>query len=490
MNTVVAVCASSYGTVQWPDIKWAQCIRNVRRLQTRIVKATQGGRWNKVKVLQRLLTSSFSGKALAVKRVTENQGKRTAGVDRQLWSTPQSKSHAVKSLNRRGYKPLPLRRVYIPKSNMKMRPLGIPTMKDRAMQALHLLALEPISETTADRNSYGFRPERATQDAIGQCFVILSQETSAKWILKGDIRGCFDNIAHEWIIDTIPMDKKILLKWLKAGYIHKRILYPTEAGTPQGGIISPALANMTLDGLEAELKKFRHQSKVHMVRYADDFIITGNSKELLEKEVKPLVEKFLSARGLELSPEKTSVTHIDQGFDFLGVNIRKYNGKLLIKPSKKNVKAFLDKVRNAIKDNKATKQINLIRMLNPIIRGWANYHRSVVAREAFVHVDSEIWRSLWQWAKRRHPEKRTVWIKEKYFKTTGHRHWIFATEDSEKLPSKGKPMVMSLLCASDTPIKRHIKIRGEANPFDPQFKTYFEERSTSNLRDRLTRRKA
>jgi RNA-directed DNA polymerase len=223
-----------------------------------------------VKVLQRLLTSSFSGKALAVKRVTENDGKKTAGVDGQVWSTPESKSQAIQNLNRRGYQPFPLRRVYIPKSRTKMRPLGIPTMRDRAMEAVHLLALEPISETKADRNSYGFRPERATQDAIEQCFRILSMKTSATWILEGDIRGCFDNINHEWLIDNIPMDKKILHKWLKAGFIHKRILYPTEAGTPQGAICSPTLANMTLDGLEAELKKFRQQDKVHMVRYADD----------------------------------------------------------------------------------------------------------------------------------------------------------------------------------------------------------------------------
>jgi RNA-directed DNA polymerase len=357
------------------------------------------------------------------------------------------------------------------------------------MEALHLSALEPISETTADKNSYGFRPERATHDAIEQCFNILSKKTSAQWILEGDIKGCFDNINHEWLIDNIPMDKAILHKWLKAGYIHKRILYPTEAGTPQGGVISAALANMTLDGLEAELKKFRAQDRVHMVRYADDFIITGNSKELLVDEVKPLVEKILSARGLELSPEKTGITHIDKGFDFLGVNIRKYDGKLLIKPSKKNVKALLDKVRNAIKDNKTAKQINLITMLNPIIRGWANYHKSVVAKETFKRVDSEIWHSLWQWTKRRHPEKSPVWIKEKYFKTTGNRNWVFATEDSEKLYPNGKPPVISLLCASDTPIKRHIKIRAEANPFDPQFETYFEERSASKMRDTLTKRK-
>ncbi|MGO9614100.1 MAG: group II intron reverse transcriptase/maturase [Dissulfurispiraceae bacterium] len=489
MNTGVNVCASSYGNVQWPDIDWAQCIGNVRRLQMCIVKATQESRWNKVKVLQRLLTGSFSGKALAVKRVTENEGKKTAGVDRQLWSTPESKSQAVQNLNRRGYKPLPLRRVYIPKSRTKMRPLGIPTMKDRAMHAVHLSALEPISETKADRNSYGFRPERATQDAIKQCFIILSKKTSAKWILEGDIRGCFDNINHEWLINNIPMDKKILRKWLKTGYIHKRILYPTEAGTPQGGIISPTLANMTLDGLEVELKKFRRQDKVHMVRYADDFIVTGNSEELLENEVKPLVEKFLSTRGLELSPEKTRITHIDKGFDFLGVNIRKYGGKLLIKPSKKNVKTFLDNVRNAIKDNKAAKQINLINLLNPIIRGWANYHKSVVAKETFKHVDDEIWKLLWRWANRRHPDKSPVWITKKYFKKAGGRNWAFAVEDREKFYPNGKPLVISLFRASDTPIKRYIKIRGEANPFDPQFETYFEERSTSKIRDNLKENK-
>ncbi len=243
------------------------------------------------------------------------------------------------------------------------------------------------------------------------------------------------------------------------------------------------MANMTLDGVEAELKQFRRQDKVHMVRYADDFIITGNSKELLENKVKPLVEKFLSARGLELSPEKTGITHIDKGFNFLGVNIRKYNGKLLVKPSKKNVKAFLDKVRNAIKDNKAAKQINLINLLNPIIRGWANYHKTVNAKDTFKRVDHEIWQSLWKWARRRHPDKSPVWITDKYFKTAGTRKWIFAAEDREKLYPNGKPLVISLFHASDTPITRHIKIKGEANPFDPQFETYFEERSTSKTRD-------
>ena len=222
-----------------------------------------------------------------------------------------------------------------------------------------------------------------------------------------------------------------------------------------------------------------------MVRYADDFIVTGNSKELLENEVRPLVDKFLSARGLELSPAKTSITHIDKGFDFLGVSIRKFNGKLLVKPSKKNVKACIDKVRKAIKDNKTAKQINLIKMLNPMIRGWANYHKTVTAKATFRYVDNEIWLSLWQWAKRRHPDKSPFWIKEKYFKTVGNRNWVFAADDPERSNPDGKPYVASLFWASDVPIKRHIKIIGAANPFDPKFETYFEERMTSKMRAKL-----
>jgi len=208
-------------------------------------------------------------------------------------------------------------------------------MKDRAMQALYLLALLPIAETTADPNSYGFRPERSTADAINQCFLVLARKSSAQWVLEGDIRGCFDNISHAWMLDHIPTDKEVLTKWLKAGYMENRTLFPTEAGTPQGGIISPTLANLTLDGLEQLLKEtFRerkprrklHNPKVNFVRYADDFIITGSSKELLEDEVKPLVERFMSERGLQLSPEKTCITHIEDGFDFLGQNVRKYDG--------------------------------------------------------------------------------------------------------------------------------------------------------------------
>jgi len=491
MNAVTTACAASGLEVDWHGINWAECHRQVRKLQARIVKATQEGRWNKVKALQWLLTHSFSGKAIAVKRVTENNGKKTPGVDGETWSTPEAKSQAVLSLKRRGYQPLPLRRVYIPKNSGKMRPLGIPTMKERAMQKLHLLALEPVSETTADRNSYGFRPERSTADAREQCFNVLAKTIAPKWILEGDIKSCFDKISHPWMLDHIPTDGVVLQKWLKAGYVYEKELFPTEAGTPQGGIISPTLMNMVLDGLESKLEanfglkgtRKGNMSQVNLVRYADDFIITGRTKELLENEVKALVVEFLKERGLTLSEEKTRITHIKDGFDFLGWNIRSYDGTLLTKPSKKNVKAFLDGIRETVKANKMAKQVNLISLLNPKIRGWANYHRGAVAKKAFSKVDHEIWDILWQWAKRRHPNKGISWVKKKYFKTERNRTWVFAANSKAK---DGETRIMRLVTASDTEIQRHVKIRGEANPFDPKQETYFEDRLGKKMKVGLT----
>jgi RNA-directed DNA polymerase len=222
-------------------------------------------------------------------------------------------------------------------------------------------------------------------------------------VLEADIQSCFDKISHDWMIANVPTDRVILKKWLKAGFVYQNVLFPTDAGTPQGGIVSPVAANMTLDGLEAMLaEKFPTAKwtglKMNMVRYADDFIITGTSKEWLEQEVKPAVVQFLAERGLVLSPEKTKITHIRDGFDFLGWNIRRYSGKLLMKPSKANVKAHLDQIREVIKANKAAKQANLIRLLNPVLRGWANYHCHVVAKETFARVDDSVWSMLWQWA--------------------------------------------------------------------------------------------
>lgn len=489
MTTMKVVGAASDCAVSWHGIDWAKAHQTVRGLQMRIAKAVREKRWGKVKTLQWLLTRSFYGKAIAVKRVTENQGKKSPGVDGEIWDTPEAKAKAVMSLRRRGYQPRPLRRVYIPKANGKMRPLGIPTMKDRAMQALHLLALEPIAETTGDPNSYGFRVERASRDAAGQCFTMLSQAGSAQWVLDADISGCFDNISHDWLLTNIPMDKVVLQKWLKSGFVWKGQMFPTVAGTPQGGIISPTLANMTLDGMERTLERRFGvknsmkllKNKVHLIRYADDFVLTGATNAALE-EAKSMIEEFLKERGLSLSCEKTKIVHIKDGFDFLGWNVRSYDGKLLIKPAKKNVQAFLRKIRAIVNEAKTAKQETVIARLNPLIRGWANYHRNQVAKAIFRKVDHLIWERLWKWACRRHPRKPLTWIKDRYFIRQGLRNWVFGTmvagEDGER-------KLVKLVYASDTPIRRHTKIKGEANPFDPAWEQYFEGRLNLTMKDNL-----
>jgi len=353
-------------------------------------------------------------------------------------------------------------------------------MHDRAMQALYLLALDPIAETLGDPNSYGFRTERSTADAIEQCFNVLARTHAPQWILEGDIRACFDGISHKWLGAYIPLDKAMLHKWLKAGFVDKHRLYPTEAGVPQGGICSPVIANLTLDGLERLLRahyppntKRAQRAKVNLVRYCDDFIITGSSQAVLEQEVQPLVEHFLHERGLELSQAKTHITHIEHGFDFLGQNVRKYAGKLLIKPAPKNVHTFLGNIRHIVKANKQATAGHLIAQLNPVIRGWANYHRHVVSKATFYKVDTAIFQTLWSWATRRHPKKPGRWIAQKYFPTRHGRRWTFV---GTCVGHRGPPQELTLCRAGDVPIQRHVKIKGTANPYDPQWEVYFEER--------------
>jgi RNA-directed DNA polymerase len=492
MTTVKTVGAVSSEAAEWYALDWQTIHQNVRRLQVRIVQATKAGRWNKVKSLQRLLTHSYSGKVLAVRRVTENNGRKTPGVDQKIWKTPEDKTQAVHALKSRGYQSQPLRRVYIPKSDGQRRPLGIPCMIDRAHQALHLLALDPVLETNADRNSYGFRQTRSCADAIAQCFNTLSNAPNTQWVLEGDIKSCFDQISHDWLLAHVPMDRAILQKWLKSGYMEKHVLHETAEGTPQGGIVSPALANCTLDGLERLLKENYPAGRrlkslgglcpsVNFIRYADDFVITSKSKDLLEREVQPLVEQFLQQRGLKLSPTKTVITHVEKGFDFLGQNVRRYpNGKLRIKPSKKNVKTFLEGIRVTIKAGLGMSAADLIGQLNPKIRGWANYHRYVVSKCTFQHVDHSIFHSLWQWARRRHPRKSSIWRKEKYYAHNRGPDWCFFGERED---DEGQSSKIWLYHASSTPIKRHIKVKGEANPYDPTYETYFEAREGFHMLD-------
>ena len=454
-------------TADWYSIDWAYVEKEVNKLQVRIAKATINKKWNDVKRLQYLLTNSYYAKLLAVRKVTTNKGKNTPGVDGEIWSTPASKMKAAQKLTDKGYIAQPLRRVYIDKKNKKeKRPLGTPTMYDRAMQALYALALDPVSEATADKRSFGFRKGRSCHDACEYIFTNLARGFSPEWILEGDIKGCFDNISHEWLIANIPMDKSVLKQFLKAGFIFKRELFPTNDGTPQGGVISPILANMALDGMEEVLRRKFHcgisdkidprvknANKVNFIRYADDFVVTAATPETAE-QVKAVISDFLKTRGLELSDSKTLISNINEGFDFLGWTFRKFKEKLIVKPSKKSIKSFVASLSETILGRgKAWRQELLIQRLNQQIRGWANYHQSVCASEAFAHIDFILFNLLYRWAKRRHPKKGRWFVTTKYWHRRGNRSWVFAEDKTE------------LLRVDHIPIVRHTKVRMDANPY-------------------------
>lgn len=472
--------------LQWNQIDWKKAEEQVNRLQIRIVKATLEQKWRLVKRLQYLMTNSFYAKALAVKRVTTNKGKNTPGIDGVLWKTNEEKVKAVAELNCQTYHAKPLKRVYIEKFGKKeKRPLGIPTMSDRAMQALQLLALEPVAETTADRISFGFRKYRSPEDAREYAFSVLSRRDSPQWILEGDIKSCFDKISHQWMLENLPTDKRILKEFMKCGYIERGRLFSTAEGSPQGGVISPTYANMVLDGLEPMILDVYWRSrvkktfsvkynahKVHVVRFADDFIVTASDRESLEN-IKQLIEVFLLERGLTLSKEKTVITHIDKGFDFLGWNFRKFKGKLIIKPSHKSMCKITQKISSIIKDNRTAKQEDLIRKLNEVIIGWANYHHSACAKKSYSTIDHRTWEMLWKWAKRRHPNKSKRWIVNRYWKTHKGRKWTFKSDKN------------ILFLMMDMPIVRRGQMALNKNPFLD--KEYFEHRSKKH---RMNRKKA
>jgi RNA-directed DNA polymerase len=480
MTTPPGVDASFDPPRSWKALHWKALQQQVRRLQVRIAKVIKLGNHRRASALQWLLTHSRAARLLAVRRVTTNRGAHTPGVDNVTWRTDRQKLQAADNLKRHGYKPKPLRRIYIPKKNGKLRPLSIPTLHDRAIQALHALALAPVAETRADPNSYGFREGRSCADALAHVHIVLSRKCSPQWVLEGDIKACFDEISHAWLLQHVLMDKQILRKWLKAGYWEKGQLFPTRQGTPQGGVISPLLANLALDGMQKALAQAvsKKGDKVNFVRYADDFIVTGATRELLEQKVKPALTDFLQPRGLELSEQKTVITHINKGFDFLGHTVRKFGDTLLSTPAKSNFKALRDKTRLCIQSALGLSQETLLLKLNPLIRGWANYYRHGTSKRTFQRLDYHVFWQLWRWAKRRHSEKSAVWKRRKYFSATGQR-WLF----SVRLPKeRGQSQVLTLYKAASTRIQRHIKIRGAANPYDPHYTRYFEMRRPQRRR--------
>jgi RNA-directed DNA polymerase len=477
MRSKLLQASSGLRIPPWHGIDWAGCYRRVRSLQRRIVQAMQAGAQRKVKRLSYLLVHSLAARALAVKRVIENKGKKTAGVDGERWETPEQKAAAVIRIGQwRNYQPQPLKRLAIPKKNGKQRLLSIPTMEDRARQAVYLQALQPIAETQADPNSYGFRPKRRCADAIEQCFKALRQKDSATGILEGDIQGFFDHIAFSWIEAHIPMNKQILAKWLRCGVIDRGTLYPTTAGVPQGGISSPVISNLVLDGLEAVVHGspgWRRVHNINYVRWADDFIVTASSRQVLAEVVLPRIEAFLAERGVRLSPEKTVITPLSQGFDFLGQTLRKRErphgrpAKLQITPSTTSFQALKDKVRTLCKQARGASPEQLIDTLNPVVRGWANYHRYVLCGETFAKLDNFVWRRVYRWAKRRHSGKTGRWIIDRYFPHRQGEPWRFTD------PATGKHLLRVWEVVKP---QRYLKVKGAANPFDPAWEAYFHDR--------------
>lgn len=493
MNT-----AFSCPIYEWKTIPWRKLERAVFKLQKRIYRAANRGDKRTVRKLQRLLVKSWAAKCLAVRRVTqENQGKKTAGVDGVKALTPKQRLEMVGQL-KISNKAKPARRVWIPKPGRdEKRPLGIPIMYDRALQGLVKGALEPEWEAYFEPNSYGFRPGRGCHDAIQAIFLSIKQKS--KWVLDADIAKCFDRIDHAALLkklNTSPTLRKQIRAWLKAGVVDAGELIDTVEGTPQGGVISPLLANIALHGLEEKVKglagnNVKERLNLTIIRYADDFVVLHKEREMIDK-AQEVIAEWLMEMGLELKPEKTSICHTltgeNAGFDFLGFTIKQYKVgqrhtgkntqgiplgyKTLIKPSKKSIEKHKRRLSEIVARHKNAPQIALISKLNPIIRGWSNYFRSGVSKEIFSDLDCYLWTILYKWAKGRHPNKSSKWCANKYWSINDDGTWRFRIMTEE-----GKKVV--LLKHAETPIVRHVKVKETASPYDGNL-TYWSTRLGKN----------
>jgi len=459
-------------TEDWKTLPWKKFQRNVFRLQKRIYQAQLRGDFKRVRGLQRLLLRSYSARCLAVRQVSQdNRGKNTPGVDGVARLTQKQRMRMVKELRTFSSKPAPIRRVYIPKASNpnERRPLGIPVMRDRAEQALVKLALEPEWEARFEPNSYGFRPGRCPQDTIEAIFNHI--RLKSKYILEADIEKCFDRINHQALLaklNSIPIINRQVRGWLKAGIFENGEIFPSEAGTPQGGIVSPLLANVALHGLETAITNaFGKKFRVVVIRFADDFVIICEDLATLQA-AQTLAETWLAEMGLALKPSKTHITHTlhehegRTGFDFLGFTVRqlpmgqhhsKRGFKVIIRPSVKAQKRHLEQMEALIRTHRGSNQAALIAALTPRIRGWTNYHRANSAKRTFNRIDYQLYWKLTKWAKWQNPRKSCAWRKQRYWPRK-HNRYDF---------SDGKA---TLAKYADTPIKRHVKVQGSKTPFD------------------------
>jgi RNA-directed DNA polymerase len=482
----------------WEQLPWRKLEKHVFRLQTRIYKASQKGNVKAVHKLQKLLMKSRAARLIAVRRVTQdNQGKKTAGIDGVKSVKPQERLELAKQIDSRNNdgRPQPVRRVWIPKPGKdEKRPLGIPTMLDRGRQALTKLALEPEWEAKFEPNSYGFRPGRSGHDAIEAIF--LSIKHKSKFVFDADIKGCFDNIDQEALLQklaTYPFMRRLIKGWLKAGVIDNGVFDDTKAGTPQGGVISPLLANIALHGMEdacQNVKRKGIKEKPILIRYADDYVIIHSNKEILEESSEQVIT-FLKSMGLWLNTKKTRITQTlipyeeNVGFEFLGFTVRQFPAgkhrtgtnaqgqplgfQTVIRPSKEARKRHMSSVGKTVRQYASAPQETVIAELNPKIRGWATYYRTASSSKTFAKCDNQLWAQLWRWSVRRHPNKGRIWVKRKYWQKDGNKNWAFNTPDGKYKIRKHKT----------TKIQRHTKVKGTRSPYDGDFK-YWSQRLSNH----------
>ena len=490
-GTTEASGTEKHADTNWNSIDWHQQERHVRNLRQRIFRATQAGEWKRVRSLQKLMLRSHANRVVSVRRVAQlNTGKRTPGVDKVLLKTPETRGRMVDHLAH--YQPWtakPARRVYIAKSNGKLRPLGIPAMMDRCLQAMVKNALEPSWEARFEGCSYGFRPGRGCHDAIEKIYRLARPNSRRKWVLDADIKGAFDHISHEHLLTTIGRVPGIELikQWLKAGYMEKGVFHETQAGTPQGGVISPLLANIALHGMEEALE-IKHYTRGDLnstravVRYADDFCVFCESQEDAET-AKQVLTDWLIERGLTLSAEKTNIVHLTEGLNFLGFHIRLYRTsntktgwKLLTKPSKEAVQKHREQMRQAWEAVRGWSIGKVLWKLNPILRGWANYYRTGTAKETFHKLDDWMFYKEVKHIKRTHPRKSKKWQQRHYWGRLNlerQDHWVFGDKHTGQY----------LLKYAWFPIERHILVRGTASPDDPALKAYWLWRNALKVKD-------